>query len=203
MTTKALSQKMSKTLQQACDAAIQALGQAAPQGCFRPAQDGSAQVLTRAGWARVSASPGIGHNNLFVRFSTPCLAVLLGLSCNENSGKWNHFLPTSAPLAAQDAQRLFSSLWPRGEHEMAEAEFFAAVQDELDAEDRRAWDAFARKDEERRDGQKPAVRLPVRRACGARSDDPTTSHFFCPSCGTNYREKEATRFMAAAGRLMG
>ena len=202
MTTKArsLSSKTPKMLQQACEAAIEALGQAAPAGCYTRGEDGSARVLTRAGWARVSASPGIEHNNLFVRFSTPCLAVMVGLDCNENSGKWNHSLPTSAPLAAQDAQRLFSSLWPRGEHELAEAAFFAAVQDELDAEDGRAWDALMRKDGEH--GGAHPHKLPVRRPCGALSSDPNTFHFFCPSCGTNYREKEAIRFMAAAGRLM-
>lgn len=161
------------------------------------------RVLTRAGWANVHAEPCGEHVTLFVRFDTPCLARLCGLDSNENTGKWNHhWLSTDRKLVSEQVDRLFKSLVPRGEHAVAEAQFLAAVEDMIGAEDRRErdrWDAMSPEQKERANARK---RLPVRRTCGALSTDRPTMHGWCAACGTDYSGQDARRFLTTAGGFL-
>lgn len=197
------SRKKSKATEKAhievCTRALAAIRQAAPEGCFLSTGDYSARVLTRAGWASVSLRPGEVTNWawLFVKFSTPCLARQIGLDSNENTGKWNHYLPAQALLAAEQAVQLFACLWPRDVYELAEAQFFGHVQDEVDAEDRRR--RF--RDREDKEPASGKTYLPIRYSCGGLSTKSSSWHGWCPSCGTDYSGNDARQFWAAAGRL--
>lgn len=161
------------------------------------------RVLTRAGWANVHAEPCKDHVTLFVRFDTPCLARLCGLESNDNTGKWNHHaLSSDRKLVSEQVDRLFGSLVPKEEHAVAEAEFFAAVQDKMSTEERREWGRWDDLSPEQKERANNRRSLPVRRTCGALSTDRSTMHGWCASCGTDYAGQSAEQFLTTAGRFI-
>lgn len=159
------------------------------------------RVLTRAGWANVHAEPCGDHVTLFVQFDTPCLATHLGIDSNVNSGKWNHhWLSTDRKLVSEQVDRLFEPLVPRGEHAVAEAQFFGAVADLIEQDWHEAMSRwFGLSDEERERVNRR--RIPVLRECGVPSTDPH-KHVGCASCGTDYSGQAAHRFWTTAGRFL-
>lgn len=170
----------------------------APHSTY-PTSSSHLRILTRAGWANVSLVPSKDFVSLFVRFDTPILARLCGLNSNENTGKWNHTLPVDCKAALEQVEWLFGSLIPKN---VLEAEFFAAVQDLLSLTERRewsSWDALSLEQKEQANNRKT---LSVRRICGALSTDRSTSHPWCPHCGTDYSGQSAQKFLTAAGRFL-
>jgi len=164
-----------------------------------PTSTSHLRILTRAGWANVSLVPSKDFVALFVRFDTPCLSHLCGLNSNENTGKWNHTLPTDCKSALEQAEWLFSSLIPK---DALEAEFFAAVQELLSTAEKREWsnwDALSLEQKEQANNRKA---LPIRRTCGALSTDRSTSHPWCPHCGTDYSGQSAQKFLITAGGFL-
>lgn len=159
------------------------------------------RVFTRAGWASVHAAPHGDHVTLFVKFDTPCLATALGLDSNVSSGKWNQpWLSTDRKLISEQVDHLFERLVPRGEHALAEAEFFGAVQDLINQDWHAALDRWHQmSDEERARASRGGV--PVLRECGIPSTDPH-KHVGCACCGTDYSEQAANLFWTTAGRFL-
>lgn len=163
------------------------------------------RLLTRAGWANVHVEPQGKYESvwMYVRFDVPCLARYLGLDSNENTGKWNHHGISMDPeLAVAQVRRLFERLIPRGEHAVAEAEFFGAVADMLQRDWHEALDRWFGMSEEERERVNRRRRVPVMRSCGALSTDHATMHVWCAACGTDYSGQAANLFWTTAGRFL-
>lgn len=183
-----------------------ALRAAAPAGCVAdhptdPTDPTYMRILTRAGRANVHVDHFGGHLTLFVQFDTPHLAVAAGCyNANPHSGKWNdHGLSGDAAEATEQVLRRLAPLWPRGEHGTAEAEFLAACQEAIDDAKTRALRAWYDLPEEQQ--AKRRHRVPVLRACGLRSTDPSM-HVGCEACGTAYSKQEERKFNLLAGRFL-
>lgn len=155
------------------------------------------EVLTRYGWLRVSAKPGMDCVHLFTRFQVPCLPKLGDLDVNV-SGKWNHRLSSGEADACAKAVTLFAGIWPRGEHSIAEAEFLGAVGDLLQFIESARWDRHVFQEAAQQWAAKHKA-LPLRRDCGSLSTDGRSYHICCASCGTDYSDKAAQAFWQLAG----
>lgn len=162
------------------------------------------RLLTRAGWANIHVEPQGKYESvwMYVRFDTPCLARYLGLDSNVNTGKWNHHgIPMDPELAVAQVRHLFERLIPRGEHAVAEAEFFGAVEDMTKQDWRAAMDRWYSMSEEERERANRRHRVPVLRSCGIPSTDPH-KHVCCASCGTDYSGQDAHLFWTTAGQFL-
>lgn len=163
------------------------------------------RLLTRAGWANVHVEPQGKYESvwMYVQFDTPCLARALGLDSNVNTGKWNHHgIPMDPERAVAQVRGLFERLIPRGEHAVAEAEFFGAVADMLERAWHQAMDRWYSMSDEERERVNRRRRVPVMRSCGALSTDNATMHVGCAACGTDYSGQDAREFLTTAGRFL-